>query len=57
MEYNLTNVEKIEVINKNIIITYTDNTKHTITVEDNVKVTFTKDLKNENDSPIVDHCI
>ena len=56
MEYNLKNIEKIEINKSNIIITYNDKSKHTIPKDKN-NISFIKDLKNQNDSPIVDHCI
>lgn len=49
----LNKIKKIEKIGKILIITYEDNVK--LQLEDDV--VLKKDLINENDQPLVDHCI
>jgi hypothetical protein len=51
--YPLNKIKKIEKVGQVITVTYDDNTKFQL-VED---VTFEKDLINENDQPLIDHCI
>lgn len=54
-KYNLDNVHKITIVDNHIQVEYLDGTKFTITNPTNV--TFEKKLVNENDQPIIDHCI
>lgn len=54
-KYNLDNVHKITIVDDHIQVEYLDGTKFTITNPTNV--TFEKKLVNENDQPIIDHCI
>jgi hypothetical protein len=52
-KYSLNKVIKIEKIGDTITIYYEDGIKFQL-VDD---VTFEKDLINDNDQPIIDHCI
>lgn len=52
-KYPLNKIKKIEKIGTVITVTYDDDTKFQL--EDDV--VFEKDLINENDQPLVDHCI
>lgn len=52
-EFNLDNVKEIEVKEGIVHILYLDGTTHVI--KENVKLV--RNLINQNDSPIVDHCI
>lgn len=49
----LNKIKKIEKIGKTLIVIYDDGVK--LQLEDDV--VFEKDLVNENDQPIIDHCI
>jgi hypothetical protein len=73
MIYPINNIQKLEITNKEVIVTYTDETKMTIPIPDyhhNYKDTlgnfhsqhhntliFELDYHNPNDSPEIDHCI
>jgi|TARA_B100001939_G_C16680126_1_gene504011 hypothetical protein len=50
---SLNNIQKIEVIGGKTTITYVDGTKYS-TKDD---ITLTANYRNENDHPIIDHCI
>ena len=52
-KYPLNKIKKIEKVGMIITVTYDDDTKFQL--EDDV--VFEKDLINENDQPLVDHCI
>lgn len=52
-KYPLNKVKKIEKLGAVVIVTYDDDTKFQL--EDDV--IFEKDYINENDQPLVDHCI
>ena len=52
-KYPLNKIKKIEKAGRVITVTYDDNTKFQL--EDDV--VFEKDLINNNDQPLVDHCI
>jgi hypothetical protein len=52
-EFNLDNVKEVLVKNGVVMILYEDGTKHTI--KDDVKLI--KNIINQNEGPIVDHCI
>jgi hypothetical protein len=54
-KYNLNHIEKITVIDNKIDIEYEDGTKFTINNPTNIS--FEKNLKNNNNAPIIDHCI
>jgi hypothetical protein len=54
-KYSLNNIKKITVKTSKIDVEYMDGTKLTIT---NPKdVVFETNLINDNDQPIIDHCI
>lgn len=55
MEYPLKNIKEIKIIEKEIKVTYDDNTTMSINIEGEIK--FIKDYINTNDSPITDHCL
>ena len=55
MEYPLKNIKEIKIIEKEIKVTYDDNTTMSINIEGEIK--FIKDLTNKNNSPITDHCL
>ena len=50
---NLYKIKKIEKIGTVVTVTYDDDTKFQLDED----VVFEKDLINENDQPLVDHCI
>lgn len=52
-KYPLNKIKKIEKVGMIITVTYDDDTKFQL--EDDV--VFEKDLINNNDQPLVDHCI
>jgi hypothetical protein len=54
-KYSLNNIRSLRFNNGNISIEYIDGTNFCI---NNVgEIMFEIDLKNENDQPLVDHCI
>ena len=53
MEYPLKNIKEIKIIDKEVKVTYDDNTTMSINIEGEIK--FIKDYINTNDSPITDH--
>lgn len=52
-KYPLNKIKKIEKVGSVLIVTYDDDTKFQLDDD----VVFEKDLINNNDQPIVDHCI
>ena len=55
MTYPLNNIKEIKISPQTVAVTYLDNTTMTIKLKE--WITFTKDYKNNNDQPIIDHCI
>jgi len=55
MEYPLKNIKEIKIIEKEVKVTYDDNTTMSINIEGEIK--FIKDYINTNDSHITDHCL
>jgi len=54
-KYNLNNIQKITIIKDKIDIEYEDGTKFSI--NNKTEISFEKNLKNNNNAPIIDHCI
>lgn len=52
----LNDIIRIELVKQSIIITYNDKTKRIIKNNNDV-IVFEKDYINNNNSPIIDHCI
>lgn len=64
MIYPLDNIKTLEITKKGVHIVYQDGTLQTIHIPDwsdnteySTKINFEMGLKNQNNSPITDHCI
>ena len=57
MEFSLNDIQSLSIRDDKITVKYKDGTTNTILNHKGGEVKFTRDLKTDIDSPIVDHCI
>lgn len=57
MEFSLNDIQSLSIHDDKITVKYKDGTTNTILNHKGNEVKFTRDLKTNIDSPIVDHCI